>query len=205
MTVAGAGAEAAIRDWTLHGCLTRHSSGPYRKFLIIQCFICKVSLLFSALNAKFPVNVVLYMQIMSLRALFATAQAVGCGPSRGRRGCGAGTHRRAASELLRCAHDGQSQAPLVYWSCINPCASPNTEIHPRFYVLAWFTRSHWGKLKFGHPESLRQGPPAAVFSRFINENPLWAKFGNFSKKHGEIPPSSVKLRHPPAKKVSRAD
>ena len=75
------------------------------------------------------------------------------------------------------------------------------------------TRSHCGKLKFGQPKSLRRAPrhdpgryPGCVFYLgIINENPLWAKFGNFSKNHGEIPPSSVKLRHPPAKKVSRAD
>ena len=30
-----------------------------------------------------------------------------------------------------------------------------------------------------------QGPPAAVFSRFTNENPLWAKLGNFSKENME--------------------
>ena len=63
------------------------------------------------------------------------------------------------------------------WASVHAIPLGQTQIWPAFQVCA------------GRPKA-RSLP---VFSRFINETPLWAKFG-------EIPHSSVKLRHPPAKK-----
>ena len=50
-----------------------------------------------------------------------------------------------------------------------------------------------------------QGPRSGRVLKIHYKKTLRVKFGNFSKNNGDIPPSFVKLRHPPAKKVSRAD